>query len=133
MTFETQGLEEHEDEKKAGRTFVSFVSWCFSFENSSNRALSNRRPAKMITNCAKCGSDKIIPLVGISDQGQYSDGTLKTKPVGYTNPTAWIFKGSVTAKLHASICGACGYTELTAENPAVLYEAFQKATANLRQ
>lgn len=85
----------------------------------------------MIANCVKCGSDKIIPLVGIGDQGQHSDGTLKTKAVGYTNPSAWVFKGPVTAKLYASICGECGHTELTAENPAALYEAFLKATANL--
>lgn len=81
--------------------------------------------------CAKCGSDKMIPFVGIGDQGQHSDGTLKTKAVGYTNPTAWIFKGPITTKLLASICGECGYTELTAENPGALYEAFLKATANM--
>ncbi len=77
--------------------------------------------------CAKCGSSKIIPLVGISDQGQHSDGWLKTHAVGYTNPDAWIFKGAVSARIHATICGECGYTELTAENPAELYDAFVKA------
>lgn len=81
----------------------------------------------MDTQCAKCGSPKLIPLVGIQDQGQNSDGTLRTQAVGYTNPDAWIFKGPVAAKLHATICGECGYTELTAENPAALYDAFLKA------
>ena len=79
--------------------------------------------------CAKCGSPKIIPLVGIKDQGEHSDGSLKTQAVGYTNPDAWIFKGAVSAKLHATICGECGHTELTAENPAKLYDAFLKAMA----
>lgn len=41
----------------------------------------------MDAQCAKCGSKKVIPLVSIIDQGQYSDGTLKAY-VGYTNPEA---------------------------------------------
>jgi hypothetical protein len=77
----------------------------------------------MDTRCARCGSEKIIPLVAILDQGQYSDGTLKAH-VGYTNPEAWLFKGAVYARLKATICGECGHTDLTAENPAALYEAY---------
>ena len=77
----------------------------------------------MIAPCAKCGSEKIIPLVGIMDQGQYSDGKLKAF-VGFTNPEAWLFKGRVYARLRATICGECGHTELTAENPGALYEAY---------
>jgi ribosomal protein S27AE len=73
--------------------------------------------------CSKCGSAKVIPLVGMIDQGQGSDGTLMAR-VGYTNPEAWVFKGSVYAKLKANICGECGYTELVAENPGALYEAY---------
>jgi hypothetical protein len=73
--------------------------------------------------CSKCGSPKIIPLAGVIDQGQYSDGTLKAR-VGYTNPEAWVFKGPVYAKLRANICGECGYTELIAEDPAALYDAY---------
>jgi hypothetical protein len=68
-------------------------------------------------------------MVGIKDQGEYSDGSLKTQAVGYSNPDAWIFKGEISARLHATICGECGHTELTAENPAALYAAFLKATA----
>jgi hypothetical protein len=85
----------------------------------------------METQCAKCGSPKIIPMVGIKDQGQHSDGSLTTQAVGYTNPDAWIFKGPIATRLHATICGECGHTELTAENPAALYEAFIKASAKL--
>ena len=81
----------------------------------------------MEVQCAKCGSPKLIPMVGIKDQGENSDGSLKTQAVGYTNPDAWIFKGEVSARLHATICGACGHTELTAENAGVLYDAFLKA------
>ncbi len=59
------------------------------------------------------------------DQGQYSNGTLQAF-VGYSNPEAWVFKGAVYAKLKANICGQCGYTELIAEDPAALYDAYLK-------
>ena len=72
--------------------------------------------------CARCGSEKIMPLVGIMDQGQNSDGSLKARVD--TKPEAWLFKGAVFARLKATICGECGHTELTAENPAELYEAY---------
>lgn len=76
--------------------------------------------------CGKCGSDKIIPLASMVDQGQYSDGSLKAI-VAYTNPEAWVFKGAVYARLKANICGQCGHTELIAENAAELYESYLKA------
>jgi ribosomal protein S27AE len=82
--------------------------------------------ATMNLKCSKCGSSKIIPLAGMIDQGQYSDGTLKAR-VGYTNPEAWVFKGAVYAKLKANICGECGYTELVAEEPAALYDAYLRS------
>ncbi len=82
----------------------------------------------MNSKCSKCGSAKIIPLAGMVDQGQYSDGKLKAF-IGYTNPEAWVFKGAVYAKLTANICGECGYTELFAEGAAELYSAYLKATS----
>ena len=75
--------------------------------------------------CSKCGSEKIIPLATMVDQGQYSDCTLKAF-VAYTNPEAWVFKGAGYAKLRANICGQCGYTELIAENAAALYDTYLK-------
>ena len=79
--------------------------------------------------CSKCGSDKIIPLVNMIDQGEYSDGRLKAK-VGYANPDAWVFKGTIYAKLKANICGECGYTELVAEEPEALYRAYLSASSD---
>ncbi len=76
--------------------------------------------------CSKCGSERIIPLATMVDQGESSDGRLKAV-VAYTNPEAWVFKGAVYAKLKANICGQCGYAELIAENPAALYDAYLKA------
>ena len=79
--------------------------------------------------CGKCGSDKVIPCLGVLDQGQYSDGRLKAH-VADANPKAWLFKGTVCANLHATICGVCGYTELTAENPPAIYEAYMAANSS---
>ncbi len=76
--------------------------------------------------CSKCGSERIIPLATMVDQGESSDGRLKAV-VAYTNPEAWVFKGAVYATLKANICGQCGYTELIAGNPAALYDAYLKA------
>lgn len=79
----------------------------------------------MSDKCEKCGSEKIVPMAGVLDQGQYSDGKLKA--VVYTNPEAWIFKGLVSAQLTARICGECGHTELTAQNPSAIYKAYVNA------
>src|SRR5262249_12624789 len=82
------------------------------------------RPWRMTMDlkCTKCGSAKVIPLTGVADQGQYSDGALKAYVS--TNPDAWLFKGPVYAKLQARICGECGLTELYAENPQEIYKAY---------
>jgi hypothetical protein len=76
--------------------------------------------------CIKCGSERIIPLVSMIDQCQYSGGTLKAR-IGYTNPEVCVFKGAVYAKISANICGECGYTELMAEDSAALYDPYLKA------
>jgi len=81
--------------------------------------------------CVKCGSDKIIPLVSMLDQGESSSGTLQAL-VTYTNPEAWVFKGAVYAKMMANICGECGHTELIAEDAAALYSAYLKSKSTRR-
>lgn len=78
--------------------------------------------------CAKCGSEKVVPLASIADQGQYSDGYLKA--FVFSNPDAWVFKGKVFARLEARICGECGHTELIARNARELYEAYRQAVAS---
>jgi len=81
--------------------------------------------------CSKCGSEKIIPLATMLDQGQGSPGMLQAF-VGYTNPEAWVFKGSITATLKANICGECGYTELVADNPSDLYSQYVRGKLKKR-
>jgi ribosomal protein L40E len=80
----------------------------------------------MAVTCAKCGSDKVVPNAKIFDQGEYSDGTLKA--AFEQNPSAWFFKGRVLSNLRAKICGECGFTELYAESPRAIYEAFEPST-----
>ena len=75
--------------------------------------------------CSKCGSEKQIIGVTVKDQGQYSDGQLKAQ-VGFLHPEAAIFRGRTYARFRANICGDCGYTELYAEEPALLFEAYSK-------
>ena len=66
---------------------------------------------------------KVIPDAEILDQGQASDGTLKAKYE--RNPTSFFFKGRASTRLLARICVQCGYTELFAEHPEVLDEAYR--------
>jgi predicted nucleic-acid-binding Zn-ribbon protein len=77
--------------------------------------------------CAKCGSKKIVPLASVMDQGDNSDGALNTYV--YSNPEAWVFKGTVYGRLQARICGECGYTELFTTNARELYDAYRTAGA----
>ena len=79
----------------------------------------------MNATCAKCGSGKMMLEIPLKDQGQYSDGQLKAQ-VGFLHPEAAIFRGRTYAKLRANICGECGFTELFAENPRLLYEAYAR-------
>jgi predicted nucleic-acid-binding Zn-ribbon protein len=73
--------------------------------------------------CAKCGSRKVVPDAELLDQGQYSDGSLKAKYE--RNPSALFFKGRAVTRLLARVCARCGYTELYAEYPEALYEAYR--------
>src|SRR5262245_43766110 len=75
--------------------------------------------------CLRCGSDKIIPNIPLTEthgtMGQFSS-PLQVKVHG--NPSAWIFKDTESGPLTASICGACGYTELKTEGFEGLYQKY---------
>lgn len=84
----------------------------------------------MSKRCQKCGSAKIIPNMQILDHMQYLSKRLEA--VSYANPEALLFKGRVYAHLNATICGACGNTEITAENPEALYDAYLSSLASAK-
>src|SRR5687768_17116835 len=85
----------------------------------------DRRRVDMV--CAKCGSRRVIPRVGVHDYGQPDDAHLRAHVE--THPQALFFKGSVYGRVNARICADCGYTELFTENANELYEAYIKALA----
>jgi hypothetical protein len=59
------------------------------------------------------------------DQGQYSNGSL-TVFVSEV-PEAMIFKRTKTTHIRANICGECGFTEMVADEPELIYAAYLKS------
>ena len=74
--------------------------------------------------CAKCGSDKIIPRVRLMDRGHGSVDAGDLSLVVYEKPDALIFKGRSVGRLHARVCGSCGYVEMFVESPEELYQVY---------
>ncbi|HLK59900.1 MAG TPA: hypothetical protein VKU00_25285 [Chthonomonadaceae bacterium] len=77
------------------------------------------------TQCAKCGSHKIIPEARIWVRGP-SDMTNELQVEVNEKPNALLFKGAHYGVLRAWICGTCGFTELYVNNPEELYTAYEK-------
>ena len=72
------------------------------------------------TVCPKCNSSKVIPKVDVIARGS---GRHITALV-VANPKAILFPGANLSNLSARICGDCGFTEIYAENPQILYGAY---------
>ena len=71
--------------------------------------------------CLRCGSDAEIPDVRLIDRDQSS---AKRARVGLaTRPDAMLFKGEVVVATRATVCGECGFVELTADDPDALWSA----------
>lgn len=81
-----------------------------------------------IITCAKCGSDKIIPRVSLMEKGHLNAIDTLTIQI-HENPDALFFKSTQTGKLHARICGNCGYVETYVDNHEELYSTYMKAQA----
>lgn len=71
--------------------------------------------------CVQCGSTRIIPRAAIIDRDKW-ERQLTASVCG--NPQALIFTDPEYSTLYARICGDCGFTELFAENPSALYDAY---------
>jgi predicted nucleic-acid-binding Zn-ribbon protein len=76
--------------------------------------------------CPKCKCNIVVQGVRVLDRGHLDDAH-DLSVVAYRKPDAWLFKGEVACNLWACVCGACGYTELYAENPAELVRAANEA------
>lgn len=82
--------------------------------------------------CAACGSEHIIPMATVRDGGYNGFGarglaaTLEPVIAINTNPHAGILaQRHVLSRIHAWVCGECGYMPLFADDPQELYAAYQ--------
>ncbi len=82
--------------------------------------------------CAACGSERVIPLATIRDKVNtalsVSSLSISAEPVVAinTNPHAGILtQRHVLSRIHAWVCGDCGYMPLFADDPQQLYAAYQ--------
>ena len=74
--------------------------------------------------CPECCSSKMMIGVRILEHGPISPDTQVEVQ---RNPAALMFKQPERQNLRARICGACGYTVLYAENPHLLWAAYEAA------
>jgi hypothetical protein len=73
--------------------------------------------------CSKCGSDRMMASVRLLDRTADMSAKDLTAEV-YEYPNALLFKGTVGVTLRAHICGSCGYSELYADTPEGLWQAY---------
>jgi ribosomal protein S27AE len=79
--------------------------------------------------CAACGSERIIPLATVTNDAQGLGRAYQGEPmiVINTNPHAGIFaQRYVLSRIHAWVCGECGYMQLFADDPQMLHAAYQE-------
>lgn len=82
----------------------------------------------MTNTCLRCGSDKIIPDVPLTDHfGDWGMSSRTTQVEVHGKPGAFIMRDTATGELSVRICGSCGHAELTATNARELWEAHQKS------
>ncbi len=75
-----------------------------------------------MTSCPRCGSPRIVRNAHLLDRAHLP--SLQDLGVAvHREPGAVFFKDAVSTPLRARVCGACGYTELYAEDPGALLAA----------
>ncbi len=75
--------------------------------------------------CLKCESTQVINDVQVIDLESHAESLAVRVQ---TKPHARLFKGGVRVRLKAQVCGACGYTELYAKDPARLLKAHEQSS-----
>jgi len=79
-----------------------------------------------VEKCSKCGSSAIAQRTMVADRAMRNveyDLRLRVD----AHPSAFMLKESVRSKLHAYVCGSCGYVEFYVDDPKALYDAFLAA------
>jgi predicted nucleic-acid-binding Zn-ribbon protein len=82
------------------------------------------------TTCERCGSTRIIPRARVIDRGEGNHPTGSVQVGVERKPDALFFTAEERVNTFARICGECGFTELFAEDPAALYDAYLVARAS---
>jgi len=80
----------------------------------------------MNTICNHCKSNKIVSGVRITDLGESNIKNDLSLEI-YQDPGALFFKGTTRHRLKAKVCCSCGIVETYIENPAALWNAYQKS------
>jgi len=76
--------------------------------------------------CIKCGSTEIVEgarVIDESRQGFEEDQRLRVD----ADPHAALFKEACHSTVRAWVCGACGYTEVYADDPGALLQAWRRS------
>jgi predicted RNA-binding Zn-ribbon protein involved in translation (DUF1610 family) len=73
--------------------------------------------------CPHCGSDKLIPNALVCE-------VQSVRVIVMSDPNAILFKGRESEEVTARVCGNCGFVQLFAKNPAVLYSVYQQSLKN---
>ena len=79
--------------------------------------------------CPKCGSNEILPDVPVVSSVD-NVSAVPVSALAYNKPDAWIFKGPVSHRFVARICGACGFAEIYVENPKGLVVTINQVVAD---
>ena len=79
----------------------------------------------MMKQCPKCSSDEIISQLSVRGGEGHPSYVSVIEPDPEKKPFVWIPK-SEQSHFRADVCGACGYTELYAENYKALNEGRKK-------
>lgn len=71
--------------------------------------------------CPKCNSDHMV-------DGAYVGGAQDARIVIGVDrhPDHGRLRQNMSTRIHASVCGSCGYAELYANQPGELYEAYSR-------
>ena len=72
--------------------------------------------------CAKCGSNKIMNNLKITDFGHMNE--KKNLSIHVQTTDRMFFNKSVKSEIRAKVCGNCGFVELAVNNPQELWAAY---------
>lgn len=75
--------------------------------------------------CPRCGSEKIMSNLRIVDQSEsLVDQDLEVAVE--SKPDAIFFKGTHYEALRATVCGECGFVNLSVNNPKELWNTYSQ-------